>query len=274
MKKDVRETLIAQCLAIVALFFALLTSNAPSYYVLLHFIVCGICAYLAVTAFQRGKLNWVWILGGLAVLYNPLFPVRLDREVWFDVYVATIMLMGWMIWKYLRTNRLQETNASSNVEPTDIELREPSDIGFLKCPVCGLISHKRAARCDCGYDFINNTTVTSIGGKRSGTFSFNGIGTLYYGNRDKESDGSYITTKWFVFLFLPLFPLGSYRVLPAGETGTYLVVFSSTQTSYLVHRVPLNLSQVRNVYCAAYGWVVVAFLIPVLFQFMTFLQTL
>ena len=87
--------------------------------------------------------------------------------------------------------------------------------------------------------------------------AFNGIGTSYYGNRDKEPDGSYVTTKWFVFLFLPVFPLGSYRVLPTGETGgIYLIVYSSTRTNYLVRPIPLNLRQVGNVYCAFYGWVV------------------
>jgi hypothetical protein len=40
----------------------------------------------------------------------------------------------------------------------------------------------------------------------------NGIGKAYYGKRDFAENGSYITTEWFVFLFVPIFPLGSFRV--------------------------------------------------------------
>ena len=39
-----------------------------------------------------------------------------------------------------------------------------------------------------------------------------GTGTTFYGQRDVREDGSYITTEWVVFLFLPIFPLRSLRV--------------------------------------------------------------
>ena len=97
--------------------------------------------------------------------------------------------------------------------------------------------------------------------------TFMGIGTTYCGKREKEPDGSYITTEWVSILYFPLFPLGSYRVRPTGETdSTYLIVYASTTEHYLVHRVPLNLRQVRNVYLV-YGW------IPAIIAFMYFINT-
>lgn len=43
--------------------------------------------------------------------------------------------------------------------------------------------------------------------------SIAGIGTTLYGKKDVGSQNrSYIATKWFVWLLLPIFPLGSYRV--------------------------------------------------------------
>lgn len=45
-------------------------------------------------------------------------------------------------------------------------------------------------------------------------FTINGIGSTYYGCRPLL-DGSYVTTKWAVILFIPLFPLGSFRVVQA-----------------------------------------------------------
>ncbi len=31
-------------------------------------------------------------------------------------------------------------------------------------------------------------------------YSFNGIGTTFYGKKELKNDGSYKTTKWFIFL--------------------------------------------------------------------------
>ncbi|EKE05940.1 MAG: hypothetical protein ACD_19C00140G0007 [uncultured bacterium] len=42
--------------------------------------------------------------------------------------------------------------------------------------------------------------------------TFNGIGTTLYGRQDVNPDGSYIATKWFVLLYFPILPLGTYRV--------------------------------------------------------------
>jgi len=39
-------------------------------------------------------------------------------------------------------------------------------------------------------------------------YHINGVGTIYYGHRDRLADSSYVTTKWVVFLFLPVIPLG------------------------------------------------------------------
>lgn len=53
--------------------------------------------------------------------------------------------------------------------------------------------------------------------KSPGLFTLNGIGATFYGSRDKDpATGSYVTTHWFVFAFLPIFPLGAYRVVDAG----------------------------------------------------------
>jgi hypothetical protein len=72
--------------------------------------------------------------------------------------------------------------------------------------------------------------------------TINGCGTKYYGRRDQESDGSYITTEWIVFLFLPLIPIGSYRV--------QLLKSALMSSEYHIWRVPLQWRQILNVYLA------------------------
>lgn len=86
-------------------------------------------------------------------------------------------------------------------------------------------------------------------------FSINGIGTSLYGKSEVESSGSHVATKWFVFLFLPIVPLGSYRV-QRGETtssATALVGLPGANTQYKMLPVSLNWKQIIQTYLAVYG---------------------
>lgn len=44
--------------------------------------------------------------------------------------------------------------------------------------------------------------------------SVNGTGSRVYGKRDFRTDGSFVTTKWITFVWVPLVPLRSMRVRP------------------------------------------------------------
>ncbi len=52
-------------------------------------------------------------------------------------------------------------------------------------------------------------------------YTFNGIGTKYYGKREFEPDESYVTTEWITLLYVPLLPIRSLRVIrnPAADTS-------------------------------------------------------
>jgi hypothetical protein len=76
-------------------------------------------------------------------------------------------------------------------------------------------------------------------------FSLNGCGTRYYGYRDLQDDGSYTTTEWVIFIYIPLVPLASFRVLPEGDYKNYIVVRSQR---YRVRKISLCWQQVRNTY--------------------------
>lgn len=76
-------------------------------------------------------------------------------------------------------------------------------------------------------------------------YTLNGFGTAYYGKRDVAEDNSYVTTLWVAALWIPLFPLASYRVRESGKSTNWLVHRSQ---SYLAQRVPMCWEQVRNVY--------------------------
>src|SRR5437764_1168539 len=52
----------------------------------------------------------------------------------------------------------------------------------------------------------------------------NGFGGMLLGNRDRDAEtGTYVKTLWFTFFFLPVVPLGAYRVADAPRGGWYFI---------------------------------------------------
>jgi hypothetical protein len=49
--------------------------------------------------------------------------------------------------------------------------------------------------------------------------TYNGIGAAVHDEAEREPDGTYIKTHWFVVLFVPVFPLRSYLVLDGDKPG-------------------------------------------------------
>jgi hypothetical protein len=84
--------------------------------------------------------------------------------------------------------------------------------------------------------------------KMAGARSFKGIGEKLYGTRSFGADGSYQTTKWFVFLHLPIYPISSFRVT-RDEKGRISVI----------DVLPIDRRQVVDTYCfVALSWIGVA----------------
>jgi hypothetical protein len=64
------------------------------YYQLLRFVVCGIASFIAFVAYNRQKKWAVWLFGFIGVLFNPLIPIHLSRELWqpIDVICGIIFI--------------------------------------------------------------------------------------------------------------------------------------------------------------------------------------
>jgi hypothetical protein len=65
-------------------------------------------------------------------------------------------------------------------------------------------------------------------------YTLNGIGSGYYGKRDFRSDGSFVTTEWLSFLYIPILPFRSLRVRYNGPVETNSIIGISSATSYTV----------------------------------------
>src|SRR5690606_22090953 len=88
----------AQVIGMGFLAWALVPSNPYGYYILLRIIVCAICLYLAVDAYGKQRIGWVWVLGVTAAVYNPILRVHLTRPIWSALNIATIVLLAVTIW--------------------------------------------------------------------------------------------------------------------------------------------------------------------------------
>lgn len=78
----------------------------------------------------------------------------------------------------------------------------------------------------------------------------NGIGSTLYGNSDFDPiDGTHISTKFFVFLWLPIYPIMSYRVRQKETTQKFFGV----NTQYEMKPVSLNTIQIAKIYLSTWG---------------------
>jgi len=85
-------------------------------------------------------------------------------------------------------------------------------------------------------------------------FTMSGTGTRYYGEREHDIGGQYITTLWVVVIGVPILPLSSWRVYPLSDEQfvdhSYLHgrEVHHTEQAFKAKRVPLNWRQVMNIY--------------------------
>jgi len=87
-------------------------------------------------------------------------------------------------------------------------------------------------------------------------FTFYGTGTMLIGERDYAADGSYLTTEWFVIFCLPLLPLRSLRVIPAGADPRWPVFRQSYRLIAESSPSPRHAISVYAFAAAFAGWLV------------------
>lgn len=83
------------------LFFALSGGLPYGYFTLMRFVVCSVSIYLAYKTYKDNKESlWVWAFGFVAILFNPVTPIHLQREQWEVIdlltgvfFVASIFLV-------------------------------------------------------------------------------------------------------------------------------------------------------------------------------------
>lgn len=96
--------------------------------------------------------------------------------------------------------------------------------------------------------------------------TFLGIGTKEYGRRDVEPDGSYVTTKFFVIFYLPVWPLETRRV--RYKIDKYVNRIDIRR--YKLKRLPLCWPQVLGVMATGFAVLIGALIGAVIFLRLVF----
>jgi len=68
------------------------------YYMLLRPVMCIGAAIVAWNLYQSVKTaNWqVWAFVAIAVLFNPLIPIHMNRAVWLPINLVAAALFAWV----------------------------------------------------------------------------------------------------------------------------------------------------------------------------------
>jgi len=95
MNKYLSFSVIARIVGSILLFRAL-SRHPYGYYTLLRWVVCATAAYTAYVSAAVNRIPWAWFFGLVALLFNPLIPVRIDRATWayLDVTVGVVFLVS------------------------------------------------------------------------------------------------------------------------------------------------------------------------------------
>lgn len=85
----------ARLIAIAMLLIALLPMPY-GYYTLVRISICALSGFLAYKTWQENVQLWTWIFGFIAVLFNPIIPIYLNRELGaiIDIVIAIVFFVS------------------------------------------------------------------------------------------------------------------------------------------------------------------------------------
>lgn len=94
--KKAALTWIPEAAAVILAVIALRKGNPYGYYVFLRWMICPIFGWIAWKAYSRSHGLLLAISAGmLAVLFNPILRVMLDRGKWEILNIALIAIAIW-----------------------------------------------------------------------------------------------------------------------------------------------------------------------------------
>ena len=125
MDDQVKTETVHSGICAVVLIIAAFTEWPYFMYVLLRVFICGSSAYIARTLYSRNHVPLTWLFGAIAVLFNPVLPVRMERSDWQATNViAAVIFIGFSVyqnWDSLSRQQSRRTAADHLIKDLDSE---------------------------------------------------------------------------------------------------------------------------------------------------------
>ena len=135
------------------LLFGAITALPYGYYQMLRWVVCGISIYIAYKAYQWDRKWATWLFASCAVLFNPILPIYLTREIWRPIDVAFGFLFIISI-AVLREPAKIQTVPTTGPEESQLEEDKGKSTSPNFCPNCGYKLNEASDYCpNCGKEF-------------------------------------------------------------------------------------------------------------------------
>ena len=96
MKKPrITQTLFPSLITSILLIIAIFPIIEYKFYILLRWLVCFTAIFIAYFAYQEKKINWMWMMGIIAIVFNPIRPIHLNKGIWqvIDFFAAVIFVV-------------------------------------------------------------------------------------------------------------------------------------------------------------------------------------
>ncbi len=96
-KEILKHKNVISIIAIAMLLLAIPSGVWPyGYYILLRWVVTGAALFVLWASYELEKKAWIWIMGAVALLFNPIAPIHLNKETWvaIDFIVAGLFLIS------------------------------------------------------------------------------------------------------------------------------------------------------------------------------------
>ncbi|MCD6151640.1 MAG: hypothetical protein J7J70_08350 [Deltaproteobacteria bacterium] len=92
---------IATIISAIFLFLAMFSGWPYGFFTLLRLVVFGTTVYLSWLAYKSEEQAWAWVFGFVALVFNPLIPLHLGRDLWMvvDFLVAVLLIISIFVFK-------------------------------------------------------------------------------------------------------------------------------------------------------------------------------
>lgn len=95
MIKFIKNTPIPTFISVTMLLMAMCINLPYGFYTLMRLVVCLTCIFDASLAYQKKQRYWMYTMGFIALLFNPIIKVHFDKSTWqlIDLVTAIVLVI-------------------------------------------------------------------------------------------------------------------------------------------------------------------------------------